>query len=196
MDTLILNKDGTPLSMLPVSLVNWKVAIRLVTLEKVIVLKEHDHWHVRSPSVTWAVPSIVMTTEYVRWNKQVKYNRNNVFLRDNYTCQYCNTQLSRVNLTIDHVLPRSLGGGTSWDNVTTACMKCNSDKGNNRKIVPQNKPRKPTYYELIAKEQQKILSVKDLAWLDYISWPQENVKYNPHITKRSLNGKRAEKRSA
>lgn len=195
MDTLILNKDGTPLSMLPVSVVDWKVAIRLVTLGKVIVLKDHDDWVVRSPSVEWPVPSIVMTTEYVKWNKQVKYNRNNVFLRDNYTCQYCNTQMSRVNLTIDHVLPRSLGGGTSWDNVTTACMKCNSTKGNNKKIVPKTKPRKPTYYELIAKEQQKILSVRDLSWLDYISWPPENVKYKPHRTKRSLNGKRAEKQS-
>tara|TARA_B100000929_G_scaffold286704_2_gene272276 strand:- start:2258 stop:2854 length:597 start_codon:yes stop_codon:yes gene_type:complete len=193
MDTLILNRDGTPLSMLPISVVNWKVAMRLVTLEKVIVLKEHDDWVVRSPGAEWPVPSIVLTTDYVKWNKQVKYNRNNVFLRDNYTCQYCNTQMSKVNLTIDHVLPRSLGGGTSWENVTTACMKCNSTKGNNRKIVPAVKPRKPTYYELIGKEQEKILTIRDMAWLNYISWPSENVKYKPHTTKWSLNGKRAEK---
>lgn len=190
MDTLILNSDGLPLSMLPVSAVDWKVAMRLVTLEKVVVLKEHDDWVVRSPSKSYPVPSIVMTTEYVRWNKQVKYNRNNVFLRDNYTCQYCIKQMSRVNLTIDHVLPRSLGGGTSWDNVTTACMSCNSNKGNNKKIVPNIKPRKPTYYELIAKEQQKILSIRDLAWLNYIAWPEQNVKYKPHNTKRSVNDKR------
>ena len=177
MDTLIINKDGTPLSMLPVSVVGWKDAMRLVTLNKVIVIKDHDNWSVRTPSIEIPVPSIVMTTEYVKWNKQVKYNRNNVFLRDNYTCQYCNTRLSKVNLTIDHVLPRSLGGSTSWENVTTACTKCNSTK----------KPKKPTYYELIAKEQDKVLSIRDYAWLDYISWPSENIRYNPHRTKRSSN---------
>ncbi len=195
MDTLILNKDGSPLSMLPLSVVSWKVAIRLVTLEKVIVLKDHDDWVVRSPHAEWPVPSVVLTTEYVKWSKQVKYNRNNVFLRDNYTCQYCNTQMNKINLTIDHVLPRSLGGGTSWENVTTACMKCNSAKGNNKKIVPKVKPRKPTYYELIAKEQDKLLTVRDLSWLNYVSWPAKNVIYKPHKTKRSLNDTRTEKRS-
>jgi 5-methylcytosine-specific restriction endonuclease McrA len=187
MDTLILNSDGLPLSMLPVSMVDWKVAMRLVALEKVIVLHEHNDWSVRSPSKVYPVPSIVMTTDYVRWNRQVKYNRNNVFLRDNYTCQYCIIKMSRANLTIDHVLPRSLGGGTTWDNVTTACTRCNSNKGNNRKIVPNIKPRKPTYYELISKEQQKVLTVKDIAWLNYISWPDQNIKYNLCTTKRSLN---------
>jgi len=195
MDTLILNTDGAPLSMLPVSVVSWKVAMRLVTLEKVIILKEHDDWAVRTPSREYPVPSIVLTTDYVKWNKQVKYNRNNVFLRDNYTCQYCLKEMGRTNLTIDHVLPRSFGGGTSWENVTTSCAKCNSNKGNNRKIVPRNKPRKPTYYDLIAKEQQKILTIRDQAWLDYISWPSENVKYKPHTTKRSLDVKRRKQNS-
>lgn len=184
MDTLILNKDGSPLSMLPLSLVSWKVAMRLIALEKVKVLKHHDDWTINTPSTAVPVPSVVITNVYVKWNRQVKYSRNNVFLRDDYECQYCGAS---KDLTIDHVLPRSYGGGTSWDNVTTSCHRCNSHKGNDKRIVPNNKPYKPTYYELVAKAQSKPLPIKDLFWLSFISWPEENVIYRPHTQKRSSN---------
>jgi len=179
MDTLILNADGAPLSMLPFSCVSWQTSIRLLSLGKVKLLKEYDDWSVRSPSITMAVPSVVMTTEYIKWNRQIKYSRNNVFLRDAFTCQYCGKSPTVHSLTIDHVVPRSHGGGTSWNNVTTACKKCNSDKGNDASIVPKSNPRKPSYYELIAMRKKYPIRIRDEYWQNYIQWPEELIRLTP-----------------
>lgn len=179
MDTLILNADGQPLSMLPISVVPWEVSIRLLTLEKIKVLKFHDNWNVRSPSVTMQVPSVAITTEYQKWNRIVKYSRDNVFLRDNFKCQYCGEKFSIKKLTIDHVLPRKHGGKTNWKNVTTACMKCNSVKGHDETIVPKNAPHKPSYYEMVSKRRNHPIMVRDKAWADYLDWPEDLIKINP-----------------
>jgi len=188
-DVLVLNGDAQLLSAMPLSIIDWQTAIRLLTLDKVRAIKSYDDWVVRSPSITMHVPSIVMCTEYLHWNRKVKYNRNNVFLRDNYTCQLQTTYKCRRNhgkghpvgnLTIDHVVPRSLGGKTTWKNVTTACKDCNSVKGNDATIKPKNMPIVPSYYELIAKRQNMPISVKDLEWLDYLNgWDPELVWYHP-----------------
>ena len=117
MDTLLLNADGTPLSLVPLSVVTWQVAMRLVFLEKVRVLKEYEHWTVRSQHLELKVPSIIIMTEQVKWSKQLKYSRNNVYLRDDFTCQLQTTSRCRsmegkvklAELTLDHVVPRSQG---------------------------------------------------------------------------------------
>ena len=143
-DCLILNKDGNPLSLMPLSVVSWQTAIRLLTTGKVRMVKEHAEWIVNSPSISMNVPSVLITSDYIKWNRHIKYNRNNVLLRDDYTCQYCGA--TGVELTIDHVIPKVLGGEDSWTNLVTACVKCNNKKGNKTpeqagmKLL--NKPRK------------------------------------------------------
>jgi 5-methylcytosine-specific restriction endonuclease McrA len=183
MDTLILNKDGTPLSMMPLSVVRWETAIRLLTLDKVHVMKDHDDWVVRSPSTTMNVPSVVICTEYVKWNRHIKYNRNNVLLRDDYTCQYCLKRFGVSTLTIDHVVPRSHGGKTSWKNVVAACKDCNSRKGNNKDIVPKKMPHRPSYYELVAKSRTRTLRIRDEYWLSFIDWPEDKIDLVPYKRK-------------
>lgn len=179
-DVLVLNADGSPLSLLPISVVSWQTAIRLLTLGKVNVIKEYDNWVVRSPSVHMKVPSVVVTTNYIKWNRHVKYNRSNVYLRDNFTCQYCKSPFHPGNLTIDHVLPKSHGGLTCWSNVATACKDCNSNKGNDKSILPAKKPYKPSYYELASKRRRYPISIKDEYWLNYLKWPEELINYVPH----------------
>lgn len=179
-DTLILNADGTPLSMMPLSVVSWETAIRLLTLEKVSVLKDHDDWVVRSPSVTMPVPSVVLCSEQIKWNRNIKYNRNNVLLRDNYTCQYCMVKFGQSNLTLDHVLPRKWGGKTVWTNVVAACKDCNSRKGDNREIVPKKMPHRPSYYELVAKSRSRILRIRDEFWMSFVEWPEDKVDLVPY----------------
>lgn len=178
-DTLILNSDGNPLSVVPMSVVPWQDAIRLTYQDKVRVMHEYDDWEVRSPSTTWKVPSVVMTSEYVKWNRVVKYNRTNILLRDMFTCQFCGDKPPAHQLTLDHVLPRIHGGKTNWTNIVTACKTCNHNKGSNKKIVPKHMPTKPNYYQLMAHRQKFPITVRDENWLIYLDWPAENVRFEP-----------------
>lgn len=86
---------------------------------------------VRSIRLRLRVPRIVLLTLYDRLpRKEVKFSRNNVFQRDNHTCQYCRRRLDRKELNLDHVVPRQRGGGTTWENVVCSCLHCNRAKGN------------------------------------------------------------------
>ena len=180
MDVLILNSDGTPLSLLPLSVVSWQTAIRLLSLGKVSVIKNYDDWVVRSPSTEMKVPSVLITTEYMKWTRFVKFNRGNVYLRDDFKCQYCGERPKRIHLSLDHVLPKSCGGSTKWENITTSCRACNSKKGNDPNIVPKIMPKKPNYYELAAKRRKLPIKIRDKYWLTYLDWPEELVEIIPH----------------
>lgn len=176
-DVLVLNADGNPLSLLPVSVIKWQTAIKLITLEKIEVIVEYEDWIVHSPSVSMEVPSVAIMPEYVNWPRQVKYNRTNVYLRDMFTCQYCRSKFHPSFLTLDHVLPRSQGGVTSWKNITTSCKNCNHRKGDDRTIRPAIMPHKPSYYELVAKRKKYPLRIRDERWLDYLGWPKDLIQY-------------------
>ena len=187
MDTLLLNADGTPLSHVPLSVVTWQVAMRLVFLGKVRVLKDYDYWVVRSQHLEMKVPSIVIMTEQVKWSKALKYSRSNVYLRDDFTCQLQSTRRCKeaggkvklTELTLDHVVPRSAGGKTSWTNVCASCKECNSEKGNDAKIVPKKMPKKPTYYEILNKRKTLQIHIRDAEWKFYVDWPDHLVKVMP-----------------
>jgi len=160
-------------------MVTWQTSIRLLFLEKIRVLKWHDDWKVHSPSTEMRVPSIVMTTDFIKWNRIVKYSRNNIYLRDDFTCKLCNTKMPINDLTLDHILPRSKGGKTVWKNVVTCCKRCNSSKGNDETIVPAILPEKPTYYELSSKRKKYPIYIKDMEWNYYLGWPEDLVKIIP-----------------
>ena len=122
---LILNADYSPLQIAPLSTISWKEAVKLVWLDQVEVLEYYDDWFVHSPSVTLQVPSVIVTKTYVKTSRGVKFNKTNLCIRDEYTCQYCIQKFDSKSLTIDHVLPRSHGGKTNWQNVCCACGPCN-----------------------------------------------------------------------
>ena len=177
-DTLLLNQDGTPLSMLPPSVIDWTYAIKLLYLNKVVVVKEHEDWTVRSQHLEIKVPSIVMTKRYVRPRQRVLFNRKMVYLRDNYTCQYCGEQFRAKDLTLDHVKPKSHGGGSSWSNLVTCCGTCNWLKGA-KVIEPKTLPKEPNYWQMV-KMSRKIVpySMRDPAWAEYLGYddpPDEAV---------------------
>lgn len=190
MDTLVLNTDGMPLSQVPLSVVTWQVAIRLLFLEKVKILKDYDEWFIRSQYLEMKVPSIIMMTEHVKWNKRLKYSSNNIYLRDDFTCQLqitsrCKDTHGKVKLselTLDHVIPRSHGGKTNWINVCTACKACNSEKGADHTILPKKKPYKPSYYEILAKRKTLPIQIRDEEWKFYIDWPDHLIKVIPQPT--------------
>ena len=124
-DCLLLNGNGKPVSFFPLSVINWKTAVKLLLAKNVILVKEYDNKVVRSPSIEIPLPSILMLKRFHKFHNYVRFSRSNVFLRDIYTCQYCKNIFSKNELTLDHVIPKSKGGLTNWENVVTSCRSCN-----------------------------------------------------------------------
>ncbi|XP_057496138.1 uncharacterized protein LOC130781097 [Actinidia eriantha] len=117
------------ISYRPVNVVCWKRAICLEFMEKADVLEYYDQT-VNSPSGSFYIPAVLRVPHLLQVVKRrtIKNNlsRKNILYRDSFTCQYCS---SPENLTIDHVLPIARGGKWTWENLVTACSKCNSRKG-------------------------------------------------------------------
>ena len=164
MDTLLLNADASPVTMLPLSVISWQDSIRYIVLDKVNVLEWHDDWIVRSATWETRVPAVIMLKEYYKKNHYIRYSKMNVFLRDMFECQYCGVTVNKRTATLDHVLPQSHGGRSTWENSTTSCSHCNSTKGNNRKIKPKHIPHKPTYWELVDKRKQMTFEIRHPSW--------------------------------
>jgi 5-methylcytosine-specific restriction endonuclease McrA len=167
-DVLLLNSDAQPVCLLPVSIINWQDAIRYMVLEKAVVLGWYDNWVVHSANWETKVPSVLMLTEYMKPKSSIRYSKQNVFLRDGYTCQYCGTEVNKRTATLDHVLPTSHGGKTTFENTVCACGTCNANKGNNKKIVPKVKPQKPTYFQLVDKRKKMQWDLQYPAWANYL----------------------------
>ena len=122
---LVLNADYRPLSYYPLSLWSWQDSIKSVFLDRVTIVSNYDRV-IRSPSLYMKLPSVIALKSYISPQSNPNFTRFNVFLRDKFSCQYCG---SKNELTFDHLLPRSKGGKTDWDNVVTACSSCNVKKG-------------------------------------------------------------------
>jgi 5-methylcytosine-specific restriction endonuclease McrA len=85
---------------------------------------------IRTVNRTIRVPRVILLQVYDRIPRaKVRFSRHNIYTRDNNTCQYCGRQLPRTELNLDHVIPRSRGGRTTWDNVVCCCIDCNIAKG-------------------------------------------------------------------
>lgn len=117
------------ISYRPVNVVCWKRAICLEFMEKADVLEYYDQT-VNSPSGSFYIPAVLRITNLLQVVKRRRVkqtlSRKSIFFRDAFTCQYCS---SRESLTIDHVLPIARGGEWKWENLVTACARCNSRKG-------------------------------------------------------------------
>jgi 5-methylcytosine-specific restriction endonuclease McrA len=125
METLVLNPGYEPIAR-----VTWQRAVTLLTLGKVEVVEEYADREVRSVTFAFKMPSIVRLLRALRGvRKAIKFSRENVYARDGGRCQYCGAGVRRDEITYDHVVPRALGGKTTWDNIVTACVGCNQRKG-------------------------------------------------------------------
>ncbi|MEZ5888258.1 MAG: HNH endonuclease [Paracoccaceae bacterium] len=170
---LVLNADFRPLSYFPLSLWPWQEAIKAVFLDRVTILAEYEQM-VHSQRVAFRIPSVVVLKEYVRPQKRVAFTRFNLFLRDEFCCQYCG---SKGDLTFDHVLPRSRGGVTSWENVVAACSPCNLRKGN--KSLKQSglhlrrPPHRPTAEEMQQVGRRFPPNYLHDSWMDFLYWDAE-----------------------
>jgi 5-methylcytosine-specific restriction endonuclease McrA len=162
----------------PLRIISWKRAIRLLTLGKVEVLEEYDE-EIHSISFSVRMPAVVRLLRFFRFKRQpVRFSRQNVYARDEYTCQYCGTRLPPSELTFDHVVPKVLGGVTEWENIVTCCIPCNVRK---RGKTPDEagmrmvrKPRRPKWIPRLVLKIN-LLSAPE-SWRDYLYW---NVEIQP-----------------
>ena len=170
---LVLNADYRPLSYYPLSLWPWQEAIKAVVLDRVNILAEYDDY-VRSPTVRIRIPSVVVLKDYIKPQKRVAFTRFNLFLRDEFSCQYC---AARGDLTFDHVVPRARGGITSWENVVAACSSCNLRKGSRSLrqsgLSLRKPPRQPSSEEMRNMGRKFPPNYLHDSWLDFLYWDQE-----------------------
>lgn len=145
---LVLNQNYEPLNVC-----NLRRALVLVIDGKAEVLEEHSAF-ICSPQRIFPSPSVIRMVYLIRRPRpRVKLTRREVFIRDNFTCQYCGRQGS--DLTIDHIIPRSRGGVHTWENLVSACKSCNHRKGGKTlaqaRMVLRTEPREPrasVYYTI------------------------------------------------
>jgi len=111
----------------PINITSTYRAINLVLAEKATLVM-NGRGYIHSVSQAFPLPSVIRLNRMVKRPRPiVKLTRREIFRRDDFTCQYCGRKVS--NLTIDHVIPKHLGGATTWQNVVTACSRCNHLKG-------------------------------------------------------------------
>ncbi|MFZ1815103.1 MAG: HNH endonuclease [Rhizobiaceae bacterium] len=167
---LVLNADYRPLSYYPLSLWSWQDAIKAVFLDRVNIVAEYES-AVRSPSFSMRLPSVVSLKTYIKPSRNPAFTRFNVFLRDKFECQYCG---DRHDLTFDHVVPRSKGGLTTWENVCAACSPCNLRKGNKlpaqAKMWPSQVPFVPSIEDLHRNGRRFPPNFLHESWMDYLYW--------------------------
>jgi len=168
--TLLLSQGYEPIKIIP-----WQRAMVLLTLEKVEVVEEYPA-QIRAPSIIVNVPAVVrLRKAFRRHAKPVKFSRVNIYARDGYRCQYCATRCSIDELTYDHVIPRSRGGRTTWDNIVSCCYICNAKKANRTpseaRMALRSTPTRPTWIPAV-QIRVSTKSVPD-AWRDYVYWTGE-----------------------
>ena len=170
---LVLNADFRPLSYYPLSLWCWQDAVKSVFLERVSIVSNYRR-KVRSPSFEMNLPSVIALKNFIKQSEHPSFTRFNVFLRDKFTCQYCG---DKRDLTFDHLLAKSKGGVTDWENVVTACSICNVKKGgklySNFEMKLYKKPFRPTVDDLHKNGRNFPPNFLHESWMDYLYWDVE-----------------------
>ena len=158
---LVLNASYEPLNI-----TSWKRAVGMMLKGKAEGL-EHRAVELRAG---FRLPSVIRLRQYVRVPfKQLPVTRRNVFQRDGHTCQYCG--YCGDQLSLDHVVPRSKGGGDHWENITTACISCNVSKGSRTPreadMPLRSVPRRPVN-TLVFEARRQIDSGSHNEWSKYV----------------------------
>jgi 5-methylcytosine-specific restriction endonuclease McrA len=169
---LLLNSTYEPLRI-----IHWQRAITLLWQEKVEVLEVYDR-RIRGVSASVPLPAVLRLLKLVRieaGRRGVKFSRANIFIRDHYQCQYCGKRFRTEDLTFDHVVPIARGGKKNWDNIVTACWRCNNRKSG--RTPPEalmrliKIPVKPAWKPALAMTIG--LSHTPSVWKDYLYWNVE-----------------------
>jgi 5-methylcytosine-specific restriction endonuclease McrA len=162
---LVLKLDS---SFKAIEVVSWQEAFVLTWLKKAWSAEYSDHW-VHSAHESFQVPSVIVLFKYI--DKKfftLPCTRKNILARDENRCQYCDLRFREHELTLDHVVPKSKGGPSTWSNVVAACKSCNQQKRDylieNAPVSLIREPKKPSHLSIIKKR----LAKANLMWEEYL----------------------------
>ena len=161
-DVLILNQNYEPLSI-----TEAKKAFIISYLGKAQIIETYDGINLNTVDDSYPVPSVVRLKHYVRMSRRkLSPTRKNILKRDGFRCQYCGTKSGPM--TVDHIIPKTMGGTDTWENLICACVKCNTRKGNHSLseagYKPLHTPRKPRFFYLM----HNIVNIPDPNWRPYL----------------------------
>lgn len=163
--TLLLNATYEPLTI-----ITWRKAVRLMLLGKAEALESYED-NVRSTTSALPMPAVLRLRQRVTFRrKTIRFCRQNVYMRDRYTCQYCLERKSRNDLTFDHVVPRTRGGRTSWQNIVACCFDCNQRKADRTPEEAGMTLTRPPYAPmwLPVEAEAERLGIADRLWSPYL----------------------------
>jgi len=150
LNCVLLNADYTPLG-----LISWQKAIKLMVKGKVEIIKSSKKkLHNFENTITLFIPILIRLIKFVRnlWKARVPFNKRNLMIRDNFTCQYCGKKLNKDS-SIDHIIPKSKGGKSTFENTVASCIPCNCKKNNHTcaeaRMYPRNKAYIPTINQFL-----------------------------------------------
>jgi len=180
--TLVLNADYKPMSYLPLSMWHWQETVKSVVGRKVTVVDTYPDIYVRAANLKIPLPSVIALNDYIpKHNSIPAFTRRNIYLRDEFRCQYCGGQFLPNSLSLDHLLPRSLGGRLCWENVVTSCNECNGRKGcltlnqlNAVGMKLRKKPFVPTQHQLYATGRKMLSKKVHPSWYPYLGYGVEH----------------------
>jgi 5-methylcytosine-specific restriction endonuclease McrA len=166
LQTLVLNASYEVMKI-----VNWKKAVTWYFLEKVDIIEEYEQ-NILSPSIEMKIPAVVKYRKLIKPKyRALKFSRTNIYARDNFSCQYCVRKFAQSKLTLDHVIPKSRGGPSSWTNCVACCSACNVKKADRTPKEAGMKlfqePRQPNQIEAFALAIRiKAVSIPEV-WKNY-----------------------------
>lgn len=174
METLVLNA-----SYQPIYRVSWQHAFSLVFTGRAEIVENYGDRVIRSARDIFPMPSIVRFVRAVKYvfKGGVKFNRRNVYLRDKGRCQYCGLRIPSSEFTLEHVIPKALGGRTSWDNIVVSCIPCNQRKADRTPhqagMRLRTKPMRPKYLPGSSSAPLVWTEGMPSTWKDYL----QSVRY-------------------
>jgi 5-methylcytosine-specific restriction endonuclease McrA len=167
MQTLVLNVSYEPVRVIP-----WQRGIKMICLEKADLVEGYER-RARSQRASMPIPAVVRLGRYHKNREQISLQRQYVYARDGWRCCYCGEKFPTHDLTYDHVVPRSKGGKTRWQNIVTSCSPCNGKKGDR---TPEEagmrllrKPVRPRWMPLVIVKAAQAGNVPE-QWTQYINW--------------------------
>jgi len=173
-------------SYMPIDVISWQDAITLWSKGVAEIIESYEDVHLHSWKSAMECPAVIRLMHFVKPKKHLAFykpfTRRNVYDRDDGKCQYCGKEISLSKMTFDHVIPKSEGGLTNWQNIVCSCVKCNSKKSNrtpdqaHMKIL--NKPYAPkiadSFNEGVLKRLKDMKSVvSNSKWRAFIYWEIE-----------------------